>query len=407
MTKSDDVQALSDWIIETALRTSDYVPLFGEFCERLVAIGIPVSRVHLSMTTIHPLTEAITIQWFRATGEADIQSLPHGSNMGDRWQQSPLKTLADSGHSEIRFDLSHNRNWPQYPVLQELSDEGATDYIAFLSIFSELEHAIKHRDGMLTSWTTDEPGGFTDEHVSILRRLIPRFAIVAKLANRERLREHIAFAYLGENAGKQVLDGKIKLGDGQNIRAVIWFSDLRSSTALAEQLPSQEFLNLLNDYFDSVAGAAIEHGGEVLRFIGDAALAIFPIDENGYSEQEARERALKSATAASMRAEVHNKARTEAGLPPFRYGIGLHVGDIMFGNIGVPSRVEFSVIGPAANAAARLESLTKTLDRRVLVSREFADGLDHNWEHLGEHDLRGSDHTMEVLSPTRMAPTGM
>lgn len=398
----EDVQALSDWMIGSALTASDYVPIFSEFCDRLLAIGVPITRVHIAMTTLHPLTEAITLLWSRSDGVSDIQLIPHGTNQGDDWQQSPLKVLADSGESELRFRSGDADAWKQYPLLTELAQQGVTDYLAFLSIFADPETARIRRDGLLSSWASDAPGGFSPEHVEILRRLIPRFALVAKMANRERIKENIVFAYLGEQVGRRVLNGQIKLGDGQSMRAVIWFSDLRNSTPLAEALPQQEFLHLLNDYFDSMAGAVMEQGGEVLRFIGDAALAIFPISENDYSEHEARERALRAASAAVIRAKIHNDERREAGQELFRYGIGLHVGDIMYGNIGVPSRVEFTVIGPAANAAARLESLTKDLDRCVLVSKEFADGIEHDWESLGEHAIRGSGQLMGVYSPTKM-----
>lgn len=399
------IQALSDWMIETALSTSQYEFMFGEFCERLVKIGVPASRVLGAMTTLHPLTEAITMLWSERDGVSDLRLIPHGDNQNDDWQSSPLKALIDSGDKEAHYRLSDQGNWSQYPLLRELEQEGIVDYLAFQSPFSETSDDASRQDGLLSSWATDHPDGFSHEHIEALRRLIPRFAIVAKMANRERLKENIAFAYMGEKAGTQVLNGQIKLGDGQVIRAVIWFSDLRDSTRLAEEMSLHEFLELLNDYFDAMAGAVIEHGGEVLRFIGDAALAIFPIRDNeengedGHTELEARSLALQSASAAAARAEMRNASRIESEQTPFRYGISLHVGEIMYGNIGVPSRVEFSVIGPAANAAARLESLTKTLDRRVLVSQDFANGIEHDWEDMGKHSISGSGHTMEVLAP--------
>ncbi len=399
MTTQDDVQALSDWMIESALLASDYEPMFAEVCERLSGMGIPVTRVSASMTTLHPMMEAYSLRWSRDNGRTSVEAFSHGSADQEDWQRSPMKALVDSGEFYARYDLVDPGPRSKYPLLQELAEDGITDYLAFLSPFSDSRSPVTRQDGMVSSWSTSQAGGFSKEHVTTLKRLIPRFALIAKLANRERLAENVANAYLGEQVGRRVLNGQIKLGDGDSIRAVIWFSDLRNSTSLAEQLPREEFLYLLNDYFDSMAGAVMEHGGEVLRFIGDAALAMFPIGADGFSDREARERALKAAVAAAERANQHNFTREKAGQTPFRYGIGLHVGDIMYGNIGVPNRVEFTVIGPAANTTARLESLTKELDRRVLVSREFADGIVHDWKSMGEHTIRGSGHTLEVLSP--------
>lgn len=373
--------------------------MFAELCVRLNDIGIPIARVSSAMTTLHPLNEAVTLVWTRDDGNLDIQFHEHRSSESDDWKRSPLKALIDSGEFEERFDLSIQENLDRYPLFIDLAASGITEYMAFLVPFTNRFDELLRQDGMMLSWSTDHPGGFTDEHIRVLKRLIPRVGIVAKLASRERITFNILYAYLGEKSGDQVLNGQIKLGDGQDIRAVIWFSDLRDSTPLAEKLTRPEFLELLNDYFDSLAGAVMEHGGEVLRFIGDAALAIFPIGENGFSEDEARERAINAASDALVRAKERNAARKAVGKEPFRYGIGLHVGEIMYGNIGVPSRVEFSVIGAAANEAARLEGLTKELKEVVLVSGEFADGLDYPWRALGEHPIKGSYRPMSIFAP--------
>ena len=393
------VQELSDWLIETALHASAYDAMFGEFCERLRCLGIPVSRVHMGMTTLHPLMEAVTLLWSSERGADDLQYFAHRSNEAEDWQRSPFKALVDSGEHEARHRLSSPGPWSRFPLLQDLADGGLTDYQAFMIPFSDAVNPLALQDGMMTSWATDHPDGFSDEQIGTLKRLIPRFALVAKLANRERLTRNVAHAYLGEKAGERVLNGQIKLGDGQNINSVIWFSDLRDSTLLAEQLSREDFLELLNDYFDALAGAVMENGGEVLRFIGDAALAIFPIGDDGYSDKEARERALRATSTAAARAKKCNDNRSACGRTAFRYGIGLHVGDIMFGNIGVPSRVEFSVIGAAANEAARLEGLTKELGEVVLVSKIFASGLDVPWRALGVHAIRGSKSGIHAFTP--------
>ena len=400
------VQELSDWMIETALRVSDYEFMLPEFCDRLREMGTPVTRVSMGMTTLHPLMEAFTLLWTSKHGTGEMEFHVHASDENESWRRSPLKTLVDSGETEARYDLSSPGPWTQYPLLQDLAADGITDYVVFLVLFSEAKTTLARQDGMLTSWATDREGGFSDEQMVTLKRLIPRFGLVAKLANRERLTQNIATAYLGEKASQRVLDGQIKLGDGQNIRAVIWFSDMRNSTLLAERLSPDEYLDLLNDYFDALAGAVIKNGGEVLRFIGDAALAIFPIGEDGCTVTDASRRALRATTMAASRADHRNAARISDGREPFEYGIGLHVGDIMYGNIGVPSRIEFSVIGAAANEAARIEGLTKTLGETVLVSEAFAKGIVTPWRDLDKHAIRGSEHQITVFAPPGNEPEG-
>ena len=245
---------------------------------------------------------------------------------------------------------------------------------------------------------TDRAGGFVDEDIQALRRIQRRLAVACKMTIREQITRNVLSAYLGPDAGQMVLNGNIQRGDGETIHAVIWFSDLRQSTALADRLAPQDYLDTVNTYFECTAGAVLENGGEVLRFIGDAVLGIYPIREDGYSEVEACEKALAAATEAERRMEALNRTRAEYGEDALDFGLGLHLGDLIYGNIGVPERVEFSVIGPAANEVARLEDLTKILGRRVLVSESFAQALDREWESVGVHALRGVGEPMEVFA---------
>lgn len=396
-----NIREVSDWLFAEALIARDYPPLFHKFCERLVEAGVPILRCHMAMRTLHPMVEAIALNWYRG-GESNIDTFPHGSEQSDGWLKSPLKTMLDRHDYEIRFrgDEMH-ANASRYPLFQDLLEIGATDYIGMCVTFADEEAPFENRDGLIGSLTTDQQGGFTDEQVTAIRRVFPRFALVAKLGNRERLLHNILDAYLGPDAGTRVREGQITLGSGQMIDAVIWFSDLRNSTPLAEKLGHEGFLALLNDYFAALAGAVMEHGGVVLRFIGDAALAIFPIAEDAFSESEARTNALAAARDAIQRASDCNASREAADEEPFEYGIGLHVGRIMYGNIGVPSRVEFSVIGPAANEAARIEALTKTLGESVIVSSAFVDGLDEPFRNLGPHELRGASEPVQLFGLTR------
>ena len=202
------------------------------------------------------------------------------------------------------------------------------------------------------------------------------------------------------------MQGNIRRDKGEQIEAVIWFSDMRDSTRWADELEADDFLALVNSYFECTASAVISSGGEVLRFIGDAVLGIFPVEEQGrYDSHLAASTAMKAMQDAENRLAKLNQKRLSNGLKPVDFGLGLHIGTVTFGNIGVAERLEFSVVGPAANEVARLEALSKTLQRRVLVSEAFASLLDANWESLGEHTLRGVNNKVKIFSPVNSTPT--
>jgi len=270
-----------------------------------------------------------------------------------------------------------------FPVLAELRTEGMTDYYA-----APLPSLTGER--LLASYTTRRPGGFTEEQLAALQRLLAPIARVAEVMAWRRKAQNILEAYLGAQAGEKVLAGRIRRGDGEEIRAVIWFCDLRDSTPLADSMTREAFLRCLNEFFEGVLGPMLEGKGEVLRFIGDAALAIFPV---GTDAGEACRRALAAAQEAIGRMEAINAGRER----PLRLGIALHLGDVLYGNIGTPSRLEFTVIGAAANEAARIESLCKALDRSLLMSAPVARHI-AGARSLGEHRLRGVGEPVELFT---------
>lgn len=392
------IQDLTDWVISEALIAEDYIEIFQEFHCKLLDADVPLCRAHVAMPTLHPLAEVIALTWSPGA-KTELSMIKHGSRETDAWLNSPIKAMMDAGLSSMRIGPDEiDAAADKYPVIAELLEDGVTDYLAFGVPFSNQPNAIEDRLGLIATYATDQKGGFTPDQLEAIKRVLPRFSLVAKLANRERLFHNILDAYLGEDAGRRVREGQIYLGSGQQIDAVIWFCDLRHSTPLAEKLGHEAFMEILNDYFAALAGAVMDNGGEVLRFIGDAALAIFPISDDAYDSCTARRKALEAAHDAIKRAAEMNAMRVEKGQEPFEYGVGLHVGRIMYGNIGVPSRVEFSVIGPAANEAARIESLCKETKQTVLVSEQFADGLEENWQDLGHHVIRGSERQIRLYT---------
>ena len=393
------IREISDWIVEGALAGVRVEALLEGVCERFDVTVAPLARGHVAMSTLHPLLEAEARTWRRGQG-CTRSGFAHGDAKGE-WEKSPMRALIESGNDEMRMRLEGTDEYTQFPALVEFQEMGLTDYFATVTAFSaDQVGARDHRDGMISSWSSDQPGGWTDEDLAVLRRLIPRLAVAIKLNNRESRATNVVSAYLGTHAGRRVLDGQIKLGDGETIYSVMWYCDMRGSTPLADSLPADEFIRVLNAYFDCTAGAVLDHGGEVLRFIGDAVLAIFYMEGPGGSERAARV-ALAAARDAEERMAAANRERTEKGEPELAFGLGLHVGEIMYGNIGVPERIEFSVIGAAANEVARLEGLTKELGETVVVSNAFAALLPIDWQSLGRHALRGVSNEQEVFAPPR------
>lgn len=395
-------EAISDWLIDCALGDIDLEVIFLAFCRRLHEAGMPLMRAHLATRSLHPMFVAGTYTWERGGGINVARIQPEGDS-GEDWKRSPLSALIDSGKREARHHPTAGGDWHRFPLLVELEKQGATEYFAMVVVFGASERALARRDGCIMSWASDRAGGFSDEQIEILRRLGTRFGILAKLDRREQTAHNIVSAYLGADAGRRVLEGQIRLGDGEVIPAVIWYSDLRGSTALADRLPGDAFLGVLNSYFQCTAGAVLDHGGEVLRFIGDAVLAIFPIAESAGRARasatgtlEACRRAIKAASAAAERVRMVNESHPD--LPPLRYGIGLHLGTVTYGNIGIPQRLEFTVIGSAANEAARVESMTKELQKTVLVSAAFADKYPGKLLSVGRYRLKGLEGERELFT---------
>ena len=314
-------------------------------------------------------------------------------NYGDAAQ---LFHMIDHDVPHLRRRLTGDAAILDFELLHELREQGFTDYLAFAVQFNESDDPDDVH-GIIGSWCSDRESGFTNADIRALQRIEQRLAVAFKINIQARLAQNILAAYLGSAAGSKVLKGRIRRGDLEAIRAVIWYSDMRDSTRLADSMTGTAFLQALNQYFESTAGAVLANGGEVLRFIGDAVLAIFPI-RGGDAGVPCRQ-ALAAAAAAEQNLATVNQHRLSRQEEPLSFGLGLHTGEVLFGNIGVPERVEFSVVGPAANEVARLESLTKTLETKVLVSESFADNLDVNWAPMGSHELSGVGRPISVFTP--------
>lgn len=393
------VDAVADWLMAQALGEHDTAEVVGGCCDRLLAAGIPLWRAMVAFRTLHPLFASSTLVWRRdgRKGTVERQELPHGeSGTSEAWRASPQHHMLETGIEFLRRRLTGERALVDFPVCRELRDAGGTDYVAYMLAFEGVG-SRPYAQGVVGSWTTDRPAGFADAEVRSLARIERRLGVALKMQIKDRIAHDVLAAYLGRDAGRRVLDGLIKRGDGETIHAVIWYSDMRESTRLADVMPAEAFLATLNAYFECTAGAVLAHGGEVLRFVGDAVLAIFPIREPEATADACR-RALAAAREAERRLGECNDERAARGLGELDFGLALHLGDVMFGNIGVPERLEFTVVGAAVNEAARLEGLTKVTGRRVLASGELARRLPGECEALGVHALRGVGDGVAVFA---------
>jgi len=371
-----------DWLVAGAPPARQPQDVLLELCHRLQAAGLPLYRVAVFVRTLHPNVIGRGFIWHEATDKAEITEAAYDFLQSDQYLHSPIRAIFTE-HGEVRRRLADPRCPLDFPVLADFRKEGVTDFIGLPLPFVNGEvHAA--------TFATRRPGGFTDEQVAGLRQVAIPLARLAEIYALIRKSRNILEAYLGRQTGEKVLEGHIRRGDGEEIHAVIWFCDLRDSTVLADSMSRAEFLQLLNEFFECALSPVLARGGEVLRFIGDAALAIFPVDGN---EAEACRRAVQAAQDARGCMDAANASRER----PLAFGIGLHMGDVLYGNIGTPTRIEFTVIGAAANEAARIEALCKTLGVPLILSAPVARHVP-GCRPLGRHRLRGVGEALELFT---------
>ena len=383
---------LLNWVLQEAPAIASMSELTASFARQLRATGIPLWTLGVIIPILHPQVSTIIHNWRGNSGELVETLYGFEGLQSPGYLNSPLVPIFE-GAGGIRRRLDIKDPLLDFGILHDLHAEGATDYVAMPMHFS---------DGKINviSISANRPGGFS---TTVLGNIYEILAILGRIYEVHALQHKarsLLDTYLGPHAGERVLNGLIRRGDGENIRAVIWFCDLRASTPLAQSMSRDEFLACLNEFFDSVAGAVLDQGGQILRFIGDAALAIFPIDnetdESGL--QTACDQAIAAAHEAASRINTVNQRRAAESEPALGYGIALHVGDVTYGNIGTGSRLEFTVIGEAANLAARIESMCKLLDEPVLLSAEFADCIPDQSVSLGQHSLKGINEPQEIFA---------
>ena len=387
---------LVGWILSEAWEATTSRELTNRLVSHLNEQGMNVMHMAVVIQTLHPLLAAIAYRWSKTTGEVSKFEASYDTIDSARFQNSPLQPVfAGTGGIRRWIDVSSAE---EFPILDDLKTEGATDYVAMPMRFS---------DGQINAITmaTDSQDGFSTESLGYIHEVLPILSRLYEVHAKERSAATLMQTFMGKHTGSRVLNGKIRRGDGEDVHAVIWFSDLRNSTPLAESMSRADFLAYLNLFFDGMAGAVVDNGGEILRFIGDAVLAIFPIehDHDGGRETQADvgiacERAVNAINAARAAIAETNNDQRDAEKSEINFGIGLHIGDLTYGNIGIPERLEFTVIGSAVNEASRIEAMTKDLGVPVLISDTFANAYKGDLSSVGRHCLRGLDNERELFT---------
>lgn len=394
--ENSGLQRVTNWLIDGAWSSQEPAEMIADFCERLVAAGVPLWRFGIFIRTLHPEIFGRNFIW-RQGEEVEIGTVEFDILETPEFARSPLRIVFEQG-VEVR-GRTDDAESKRFPFVNDMRAEGATDYIAVpLPFLDGSVHA--------TSWVTRHPGGFNDEHIAAIRSIVTPLARVAEIISLRRTAEMLLDTYVGNRAGARILGGQIRRGHNDTMQAAIWLSDLRGFTALSDRLPAETVVEILNQYFDCQVTAIRGHGGEVLKFMGDGLLAVFPIDEYVGDAAHVCTRVLEAAR--ESRASVEALAIPVGEIVErFRFGVALHVGNILYGNIGGGNRLDFTCIGPAVNLAARLEKITGRLGRTVVASESFANVCREGWHELGEFPIAGFSRAQRVYGLAEETPVVM
>jgi adenylate cyclase len=385
------------WLLTGASRHTSTRTLIRDLAALLCDRGMPLLRITCFVRTLHPQASGTSVVWMRERPDPRAVRVLRGMEDTPAFQASPLP-LIFQGAAAIRRRLDVPEQTLDFPVLADLRELGATDYVAMPLAFS---------DGMINfiTWATDRPGGFSTEELTVLWELLPALALRIEVIERRELTSQLLEVYLGRQTGRRVLAGAIARGETASIRAAVWYSDIKDFTVLSDRLPREDLIELLNGYFEASVQAVEERGGEILKFLGDGMLAIFPAEADDVRDQAGADRAACHAAMAAARDTVKlvralNRRRLRQDKPTVDFGIALHLGEVGYGNIGGLERLDFTVIGPAVNLASRIEGLTRGLGVRVLASADFAAAAGETLTPMGRHPVKGLSHPVEVFAPS-------
>ena len=388
---------ISEWIVNAALAGATEIEIVAGICERMNEAGLSLVRASVANDLLDPTFDARGVRWLRDQGGLEEEfARTSDATTNDNWMRSPFAFLFESRQPRLRRRLDSTYRRGEFPMLDRFQDEGVTDYVAFSSRVGESVR-LGEGEGILASWTTDQPDGFSEPQVDLLAGIMPELTLVFMLRTTNRIARTTLTTYLGSDAANRVLAGNIVRGRAEPIRAVVWFSDLVGFTRISDTAGAAAVLELLNDYAEAVVEEIEAHGGHVLKFIGDGLLAIFPHEDTAL----ACKRALEAAAGQRARIASLNARRTASGLPVTDTHVALHVGELLYGNLGSPRRLDFTVLGPAVNEAARIEALCASLEQTVIVSSAFVEAAGdarRRLVSLGRYAMKGIARPQEMFT---------
>lgn len=374
--------------------------LLDAFCRRALDANLPIARAVIIIDTLHPVHEGRAFFWRRDAGQAQTKLVEYGptseGEAAENWHRSVLFHLLQTGGSLFRVRF-HAGETVDFPTIARMRDEGMSDVAAMITRFAG-SGAIGEMDCLYSYWATDHLHGFDDAHVGAIAALMPMLALAVKCVSLARIAATLVETYLGRDAGRRVLNGLIRRGVADRISAVLWYSDLRHFTRISELAAPQQIIPLLNDYAEAVISAIYDNGGEVLKLIGDGILAIFAVP----SAEEACRCAIAAHNVLQERVAQLNQRRARDSLPTTHVYVGLHIGEVFYGNIGSDERLDFTVVGPAVNKVARIAAMCRSVERNVLLSQAFADAMARlergRLVSVGRYALRGVERPQELFT---------
>src|SRR5260221_10466052 len=391
------------WAVHEGLRGATAYELFDGFCQRLVAAGVRLWRGFAGTQTLHPQWSGYGYLWRRDLNAIQPEPFVRGIRAEPNWLDSPFRHLVDrtsagERNPAMRRRLEAGPDEQDFPLLREFAAAGATDYFGKVYSFGAAGDR-SHGTGIAYSFTTDRAGGFSDDDVTLLDAVLPALSLAMKAHAGHLIAAGLLQAYLGEDAGRRVHAGAVERGSVESLRAVLWYADIRGFTATADEVSGLALIELLDDIFETLTATLRPRGGQVLKFLGDGMLATFAFDEA--DRVETCRRALDAAAEAMQALDALNVARDASGKPVAAVDLALHLGEVLYGNVGAADRIDFTIIGPTVNEVARIEALCQTLDRKVLVSSALAaasEGCAARLEPLGRHALRGVREAREIFA---------
>jgi adenylate cyclase len=388
---------LAAWIAEGGLAGAEEKAMLSGFCEQVRGFGLPLARASVFVDTLHPTYEGRMFHWRSGEGARapiDYARTREGDALAN-WRRTPFYRMLETGASILRRPISEEMK-DEHPIFVELHEAGMTEFVAMICRFAP-KSVIGEMDCIYSSWSTDREGGFGDGAIADLERLVPLLALAVKATSLSRIAKTLVETYLGRDAGRRVISGSIERGVAERIEAALWFSDLHDFTRISDVAVPGQIIPFLNDYAEAVISAIHEEGGDVLKLIGDGTLAIF----TGEDRKAACRAALTAAVRARHGVAALNRRRSAEELPTTGMYLGLHFGEVFFGNIGSKERLDFTVVGPAVNEASRILSLCRSVDQPLLVSSAFADAVDEERLRLvsvGRYALRGVGRAQDLFT---------